>query len=130
MLDKKEVIERLCLLSSIVAEDHFNWGLGADCICKHVRADSFRYEREVMEFIEGAVHEKLKASKTDDKPKFKYVVEKASEYDTPTGLYSDSETLYKFDTPEEAHSMCVALEAKGVDYGVAYQVYVDLVEDE
>lgn len=57
MMEKQEVIERLCDLCADVGE-HFEYYYAADCFCDDDDKD-FRFEEEVLEFIENAVKEKI-----------------------------------------------------------------------
>ncbi len=64
-LDREEVVKRLCALSSTVMTRRFGCDLAADCFCEDARQrrpdriDEYRFDQEVLEFIEQAVKEKL-----------------------------------------------------------------------
>lgn len=54
------IVERLCKIGGKVAQEKFDWGKAADCICPSEKDDlTFNYDAEVIEFIEQAVQEKL-----------------------------------------------------------------------
>lgn len=55
---REDVILRFCELSSKVME-HFDYKYAADCFCDEPTS-FFRFEKEIMEFIETAVMEKIK----------------------------------------------------------------------
>lgn len=63
MLTKKEVQERLCALAAEVMDRRFKFSCAADCFCGRVPPvdpGDYRFDEEVMSFIEGAVRSQLK----------------------------------------------------------------------
>lgn len=101
----------------------------AHCICVS-QDENFKFEEKTVKFIEDAVKEKLESSKTDDVPKFKYVVEKATIHETPTGDFYEYEPVFEADTPLKAYSKCTELQTNNEDGDVFYQTCVELVEYE
>jgi len=61
-LDKLEVIQRFCELSSNVGMVKFKHQIPHDCFCgdNNITQGSFQFGEEVLEFITDAVNEKLK----------------------------------------------------------------------
>lgn len=69
MLTKEEVLKRLCKLSTKIATEIYRNHFAADCFCGQsspsiyralfVGADDYRFETEVLEFLESAVEEKM-----------------------------------------------------------------------
>ena len=67
-MDKSEVIEALCVLADKVGEQRFNHTVASDCFCENGGPDeSFRFDKEVLQFIKDAVDEKLNREKSHDK---------------------------------------------------------------
>ena len=64
-LDKLEVIQRFCKLSSKVGEVKFKHKIPQDCFCneKCYNQNYFQFGEEVLEFIEDAVKDRLEESK-------------------------------------------------------------------
>ncbi len=66
-LERGEVINRLCALSAHVMDKRFGCSHAADCFCADARPrrsdriDEYQFDQEVLEFIEMAVAEKLRA---------------------------------------------------------------------
>lgn len=56
-MNKQEVIERLCKLTSKVANEKFKWDLPADCVCgvRSLSGADYRFDERVLKFIEDAV---------------------------------------------------------------------------
>ena len=59
MLDKQQIISRLCALATKVGEDAFNNLKAHDCFCGDKFSNDFRFEEEVLRYIESAVNHKL-----------------------------------------------------------------------
>ena len=64
MLDKQQIISRLCALATKVGEDAFNNRKAHDCFCGDNKVDGrfsggFQFEEEVLCYIESAVNHKL-----------------------------------------------------------------------
>ena len=60
-MDKEQVIEELCLLGSQVGAEVFNHKVAHDCFCQHATGTfNFQFDQEVLDFIKGAVEDKIK----------------------------------------------------------------------
>jgi len=68
MNNKEDVIERLCLLASKVGKDEFKHEISHDCFCGVNKYDvsTFRFEDEVIQFIENAVNKELSKRHRDE----------------------------------------------------------------
>jgi hypothetical protein len=56
MLEKQEVIERLCAIRGRVASQVFGWRVCCDCVCcKQSAFPEFKDDGQVLRFIEEAV---------------------------------------------------------------------------
>lgn len=62
MIDKKEVIERLCVLVTKVGSEHFKDELTHDCFCQESGTgnNGFSCDEEILGFIENLVNIALK----------------------------------------------------------------------
>jgi hypothetical protein len=63
LLSKQQVLERLCFLANSVMNGAFACQHSADCFCgvvNDVLPENWRFESEVLEFIEQATQEKLR----------------------------------------------------------------------
>jgi len=59
-MSKKEIVIRLCMLTTKVMNKKYNYTEPADCFCDaSVLNSSFNFSPEVLKFIEEAVDEKL-----------------------------------------------------------------------
>ena len=58
---KQDVIERLCKLAAKVGE-HYGYSYAHDCFCHQSEQSlfDFRFDDEILEFIEDAVESKMK----------------------------------------------------------------------
>jgi hypothetical protein len=66
-LSRAEAMRRLCELTSKVAGAQFSWTVAADCWCGdrlrcRSELDDYRFESEVVEFIESAVNAAMRSS--------------------------------------------------------------------
>ena len=55
----QDVITRFCALSRDVMDKVFKYEKAADCFCGNINLSHFRFEEEVIEFIEQTVREKI-----------------------------------------------------------------------
>ena len=58
-MNKQQVIERLCKLASKVNEEVYGWSIASDCLCKESADENFRFDEEVIAFIEQSVMESI-----------------------------------------------------------------------
>jgi len=62
-MKKKEIIARFCKLSTKVNNDFFKFEFAADCFCGDnnisTKMNDFRFDEEIIKFIEDAVDKKL-----------------------------------------------------------------------
>lgn len=66
MLEKQEVIERLCALRGRVASQVFAWSVPCDCVCcKQSAFPTFTDDGQVLHFIEQAVETAIQQRGTD-----------------------------------------------------------------
>ncbi len=62
-MKKQEVLERLCALCTLVADQKYDHKIPADCFCG-IRSESFfDFHPEILAFIENAITEKLKGER-------------------------------------------------------------------
>ena len=63
-MNRNEVLERMCKLSTKVMIDMFDASVPADCICidNARQKQYFQFSEKVMSFIEDAVNSKLEAA--------------------------------------------------------------------
>lgn len=61
LINKEDIIVRLCDLMSLVNDKKFGWTVPTDCFCggKEV-CDGFSFEEEVLLWVEKCVRDKLK----------------------------------------------------------------------
>ncbi len=60
-MKKIEIIRRLCTLTTLVGDKKFNHQIPHDCFCDEIHIDNrfFRFDEEIIKFIENAVKDKL-----------------------------------------------------------------------
>lgn len=58
MLTQEQVLERLCALSTGIRDEVLGLSVASDCFCLgKVKPEDFRFEEDVIKFIESAVKE-------------------------------------------------------------------------
>jgi hypothetical protein len=75
-MEKQEILERFCQLSTTVMEEKFKCQEPADCFCNEYNYRqnlNFQYSEKIMDFITKAVHEKLDQERQEDQVEKKTV---------------------------------------------------------
>lgn len=67
-MDKQEVLTKLCMIANKVM-DHFEYQYSADCFCgsNTLCGHSFRFDEEILKFIEAAVDKQIAEAKAAPK---------------------------------------------------------------
>ena len=58
-MNRDEVIKRFCALSSEVTGVVYEWKHAADCFCEYAALEGYRFDEQVMQFIEDAVYKAI-----------------------------------------------------------------------
>lgn len=78
-MKRDEVIERFCDLASDVGRHVYNSQYAHDCFCgssfMQFISGEFRFDTEIMEFVEAAVYEKIARSKVVSFPRTNLEIE-------------------------------------------------------
>ena len=107
-LSAPEVMARLCVLCSEVAEKKFQWTEPADCVCdgRHHKCNPnqscgmFRFSKKVLGFVEAAVREKLCGDGLADQVRadalnFRGALERIRDYPAGSSAMADSTTAMR-----------------------------------
>jgi len=99
-MEKQEIMEKLCSLSTLVGREIYKSTIPHDCWCRENVATDFMFDEEIIKYIEDAVCEKINKLKEENCTKFCKDCRYCSEPDkTNSEFYKKVGCDFKFTNP-------------------------------